>query len=210
MAFSIRHCHDWIADRPSARARFVVTLPPAPSHVGQALEKLAGSAFVSLTDTKDAFLHLAKRAKERFIILTPFIDAVGAAWASDLFSATDAKEKILVVRESALLDNCGSSGERLKTGSIQLFDYVQEELRDGQVHIETFHAKIVLADGIAAYVGSAKLLYLSRELNLECGFLLDGDAVAPVAILVDAVLLALRVDRLDSLPTRKITVEKWF
>ena len=52
----------------------------------------------------------------------------------------------------------------------------------------TFHAKIVLADGVAAYVGSANFLYRSREANLECGFLLEGDAVAPVTVLVEAVL----------------------
>jgi phosphatidylserine/phosphatidylglycerophosphate/cardiolipin synthase-like enzyme len=48
--------------------------------------------------------------------------------------------------------------------------------------------KIVLADGVAAYVGSANFLYRSREMNLECGFLLEGDAVAPVVVLVEAVL----------------------
>jgi phosphatidylserine/phosphatidylglycerophosphate/cardiolipin synthase-like enzyme len=53
---------------------------------------------------------------------------------------------------------------------------------------ETFHAKIVLADGAPAYVGSANFLYRSRETNLECGFLMEGDAVAPVAVLVDALL----------------------
>ncbi|MGB6439441.1 MAG: phospholipase D-like domain-containing protein, partial [Methyloceanibacter sp.] len=56
--------------------------------------------------------------------------------------------------------------------------------------LETFHAKIVLADCVAAYVGSANFLYRSREANLECGFLLEGDAVAPVAVLVEAVLRA--------------------
>lgn len=48
--------------------------------------------------------------------------------------------------------------------------------------------KIVLADGIAAYVGSANFLRRSRETNLECGFLLEGDAVSPVSVLIEAVL----------------------
>lgn len=46
----------------------------------------------------------------------------------------------------------------------------------------------MLADGAAAYVGSANFLYRSREKNLECGFLMEGDAVAPVAVLVEALL----------------------
>jgi hypothetical protein len=37
-------------------------------------------------------------------------------------------------------------------------------------------------------VGSANFLYRSRETNLECGFLMEGDAVVPVAVLVDALL----------------------
>ena len=50
------------------------------------------------------------------------------------------------------------------------------------------HAKIILADGAAAYVGSANFLYRSRETNLECGFLMEGNAVVPVTVLVDALL----------------------
>jgi phosphatidylserine/phosphatidylglycerophosphate/cardiolipin synthase-like enzyme len=46
----------------------------------------------------------------------------------------------------------------------------------------------VLADGVAAYVGSANFLYRSRKKNLECGFLLEGDAVGPVAVLIEALL----------------------
>lgn len=176
---------------PLARARFVVTLPPAPSRVGEELERVAGSAFVSLTDTKDAFLHLAKRARDRLVILTPYIDRSGAAWASDLFSATSAADKVLVLRGKAQLEACGAEGQRLQAAATRLLDYSREDVRDGQTYIETFHAKIVLADGVAAYVGSANFLYRSRETNLECGFLLEGDAVAPVAILVDALLRAL-------------------
>jgi len=52
---------------------------------------------------------------------------------------------------------------------------------------ETFHAKIVLADGVAAYVGSANLLRRSKSTNLECGMLVEGPAVAAVKVLLDAV-----------------------
>ena len=40
-------------------------------------------------------------------------------------------------------------------------------------------------------VGSANFLYHSKEVNLECGFLLEGDAVTPVALLFEAVVRAL-------------------
>ena len=169
---------------PSAKARFVVTLPPEPSGIGAQLSALAAQTFLSLTDTKDAFLHLARRARQRLVILTPYIDAVGASWAADLFEATKATDKILVIRGMAQLSECGASGRRLRAAATQLLNY---EINNGN-DIETFHAKVVLADAVAAYVGSANLLFRSRERNLECGFLLEGDAVGPVAILVNALL----------------------
>jgi phosphatidylserine/phosphatidylglycerophosphate/cardiolipin synthase-like enzyme len=68
-------------------------------------------------------------------------------------------------------------------------DFAFRSFEDGGREVlETFHAKIVLADAAAAYVGSANFLYRSREMNLECGMLLEGDAVAPVGVLVAAVL----------------------
>lgn len=169
---------------PSARARFVVTLPPDPSEVGAQLESVAAGSFLSLTDTRDAFLHLARRAKERLVILTPYIDEAGAAWAADLLEATAAPNKTLILRGTHQLSHCGTQGKRTLRALTNLLDY---ELRSDQ-GIETFHAKVVLADGAAAYVGSANFLYRSRERNLECGFLLEGDAVAPVAVLVDALV----------------------
>jgi phosphatidylserine/phosphatidylglycerophosphate/cardiolipin synthase-like enzyme len=179
---------------PSARARFVVTLPPEPSRVGDQLQRMAGASFTTLTDTKDAFLHLARRARQRLVIITPFIDGSGASWAADLFNATDARDKILVIRGREQLTACGVDGERLRRSFTKLFDYSLAGVdADGHPYLETFHAKIVLADGSAAYVGSANFLYRSREMNLECGFLMEGDAVAPVAVLVDALLAVFNV-----------------
>jgi phosphatidylserine/phosphatidylglycerophosphate/cardiolipin synthase-like enzyme len=174
---------------PSAKARFVVTLPPEPSRVREQLQKMAGASFTTLTDTKDAFLHLARRARQRLVIITPYIDDLGAGWAADLFEATQATNKVLVLRGSTQIDACGTAGGRLRRSASRILDYSLAGVHaDGQSYIETFHAKIVLADGAAAYVGSANFLYRSREMNLECGFLIEGDAVAPVAVLVAALL----------------------
>jgi phosphatidylserine/phosphatidylglycerophosphate/cardiolipin synthase-like enzyme len=173
---------------PLARARFVVTLPPEPSHVGRQLQRMAATSF-TLTDTKDACLHLARRAQERLVIMTPFIDPSGASWAADIFEATNATTKILILRGTEHLMSCGPAADRLKKSISHLFDYSLQVVQDEQpTSIETFHAKIVLADGAAAYVGSANFLYRSREKNLECGFLMEGDAVVPVATLVEALL----------------------
>jgi hypothetical protein len=146
-----------------ARARFVVTLPQQPSLVGCELLRLSRASFTTLTDTSDAFLHLARRARERLVIMTPFIDTTGAAWAADIFEASTAARKILVMRNSADLDACGREGLRVRAAAQRICDYTfRHERSDGPADIETFHAKIVLADGVAAYVGSANFLYRSR------------------------------------------------
>jgi hypothetical protein len=150
---------------------------------------MAGASFTTLTDTKDAFLHLARRAQGRLVVMTPYIDYLGAGWAADLFECSNASEKIIVLRGADQIDACGAHGVRLRNAATHIFDYLLSGVgADGQPTLETFHAKVILADGAAAYVGSANFLYRSREANLECGFLMEGDAVAPVSVLVDAVL----------------------
>ncbi|MDX2275453.1 MAG: phospholipase D-like domain-containing protein [Hyphomonadaceae bacterium] len=174
---------------PTARARFVVTLPPEPSRISEQLRAVAGASYTTLTATNDAFVHLARRAKQRLVILSPYMDAAGATWAAELFENTQADARILVMRGVDQLGACGRAGERVRAGATQILDYAfltNDEA--GREVLETFHAKIVLADGVAAYVGSANFLYRSREMNLECGVLLEGDAVAPVGVLVAAVL----------------------
>lgn len=166
-----------------------MTLPPEPSRIGKELQAVAGASFTTLTATQEAFLHLAARAERRLVVLTPYIDAAGASWAAALFAATQAPERILALRGAAQLTDCGGAGERLRALATRVHDYNFRDIDGaGREVWETFHAKIVLADSAAAYVGSANFLYRSREMNLECGVLIEGDAVAPVGVLVAAVL----------------------
>jgi len=165
-----------------ATARLVVTMPPEPSRLSDALAADIASDYVALTRTTDAFRHLAGLARERFTIMIPYVDSVGAAWAAELFEATDASERLLVLRDSSQLVACGSAGRRVKTAVTRIIDYGGADLVN-----ETIHAKLVLADGVAAYVGSANLLRRSKSTNLECGMLVEGPAVAAVKVLLDAV-----------------------
>jgi phosphatidylserine/phosphatidylglycerophosphate/cardiolipin synthase-like enzyme len=54
--------------------------------------------------------------------------------------------------------------------------------------LETYHAKIVLADERLAYVGSANLLGSGDGTSLEAGVLVGGSAATQVARLVDGVI----------------------
>lgn len=168
---------------PKATARLVVTMPPEPSPLAGALAADIASEYMALTRTTDAFQHLAGLARERFIIMIPYIDRVGAAWAADLFEATTATERLLVLRDSSQLIVCGTEGKRVGASATRVIDYGGPEGAN-----ETFHAKIVLADGVGAYVGSANLLRRSKSTNLECGMLVEGPAVGAVKALLDAVV----------------------
>jgi len=167
---------------PKATARLVVTMPPEPSRLAEALAADIASEYVALARTTDAFTHLARLARERFTIMIPFIDSVGAGWAADLFESTAAGERVLVLRDASQLLSCGTAGRRVEASTTRILDYGGADLA-----YETFHAKIVLADGVAAYVGSANLLKRSKSTNLECGMLVEGPAVRAVKVLLDAV-----------------------
>ena len=117
--------------------------------------------------------------------MVPNIDSVGADWAAEVFESTTAAERTLVVRDATQLTRCGASGRRLGDVATRIIDYGGADLSQ-----ETFHAKIVLADGVAAYVGSANLLRRSKAANLECGMLVEGPAVLAVKVLLDAVISA--------------------
>ncbi len=173
---------------PKGATRLVVTLPGEHSRFGEALKRHAGEAFTTLTDTHDAFTHIARRAIDRLVIMVPFIDKAGAAWAAELFEVSPATQRLLILRDASQLEACGQAGVRLRTLATGVFYYCFTDGEDGTMLGETFHAKIVLADGVSAYVGSANLLRRSRHSNLECGMLVDGPGALAVGVLVDTVL----------------------
>jgi phosphatidylserine/phosphatidylglycerophosphate/cardiolipin synthase-like enzyme len=157
-------------------------MPPEPSRLAEALAADIANEYVALIRTTDAFRHLANLAREKFTIMIPFVDAVGADWAAELFETTVATERLVVLRDASQLVGCGEAGLRLKNAVTRIIDYGGTDQC-----METFHAKIVLADGVAAYVGSANLLKRSKSTNLECGMLVEGPAVGGVKVIVDAV-----------------------
>jgi hypothetical protein len=158
-------------------------MPPEPSRLADALASDIANDYVTFTPTTDAFQHLASLARERFTIMIPYIDSVGADWAAELFESTAALVKTLVIRDASQLARCRAAGRRLERVTTRVIDYGGPNLSE-----ETFHAKIVLADGLAAYVGSANLLRRSKVANLECGMLVEGPAVQAVTVLLDAVI----------------------
>jgi phosphatidylserine/phosphatidylglycerophosphate/cardiolipin synthase-like enzyme len=69
--------------------------------------------------------------------------------------------------------------------------------------IETFHAKILLADDERAYIVSANVNRWSRDVSMECRVIITGPCVRPVATLVDAMISVAEPCRPSLLPERR-------
>lgn len=76
----------------------------------------------------------------------------------------------------------------LSESVVKLFNYSLP--RAGSVGRETFHAKVVLCDNNAAYLGSSNMNGASLEYSMEMGVSLKGRAAADVATVLDAVMKA--------------------
>jgi phosphatidylserine/phosphatidylglycerophosphate/cardiolipin synthase-like enzyme len=170
-----------------------IVLSP-PLHPSRLMEVLPKQKFgwARLHNTRDALIALASTARKRLVILSPFLDDVGMAWVEDLFAAPPTGvERVLVVRGTdhalcELLDSRRNEHDRLSIGVYRYAIEHDQNTRDAK--IETFHAKIVLSDKDAAYIGSSNMNRASKELSLECGVHIAGPCVRPVATLVDSIL----------------------
>jgi len=182
-------CRDIFERRiKSQRPRIVVTTPVEGNTFFERLrsdERL----YVHTCPTWEAFQGLAEEARQRLVVMTPFLDRKGAETVRDMFQRTSgAVEKHLVLRfihdsenRSVVrgLDHIANELKRLK---VSVHDFVMPE-KDGIK--ETFHAKIISKDRDKAYVGSANM---TREYSIEVGLLVFADAAEGIAKLVDKVI----------------------
>jgi len=175
----------------SNSVEIVLSPPLYPSRLMEVLPKQK-FGWARLHNTRDALIALASRARRRLVILSPFLDDVGFDWVEELFAAPPpGVERVLIVRGTdfslkKLLES--RRGEHARQG-IKVYRYAIEHDRNTRdAKIETFHAKVVLCDKDAAYIGSSNMNRASRELSLECGVHIAGPCVRPVATLVDSIL----------------------
>lgn len=177
--------------RDSNTVEIVLSPPLHPSRLMEVLPKQR-FGWARLHNTRDALIALASTARSRLAILSPFLDDVGMDWVEELFAAPLAGvERILIVRGTdlalrELLDS--RRAEHIRHG-IKVYRYaIEHDPNTHDAKVETFHAKIVLCDRDAAYIGSSNMNRASRELSLECGVHIGGPCVRPVATLVDSIL----------------------
>ena len=172
----------------------VVTMPMAPSYLAAEFPERAGRPGGYLP-TGTALQRIAQAAQQRVVAMTPFIDSFGFDWLRTVFEASPAPKKILILREAEryAVDLSVHQAEWLRAQAVGVWDYhLGHPAGARRLPLETFHAKIVLADQGLAYVGSANLLGSGEGTSLEAGVLVDGQAALQVARLVDGVLRVAR------------------
>jgi phosphatidylserine/phosphatidylglycerophosphate/cardiolipin synthase-like enzyme len=179
-----------------AVTELAVTMPLAPSHLEKELASAAGRPGGYLT-TSAAFLRLAQAASRRLVVMTPFIDGSGFRWLRRVFEATQGDcQKIVILRDADkyTAELSVEHADWLRALHVSVRDYhLSHDVSAGRtLPIETFHAKLLLADESLAYVGSANLLNYNEEVTLETGLLVEGAAAAQVARLVEGILRVAR------------------
>ena len=165
----------------------VLTPPGRPSQLGEALHR-RGWIEADLEHTEAILLHLAREARVRLAVLSPFMDAVGATSVVALFKATPTSvRRVLVTRcpDGVVPPPLMAVMPELSALGVTIHNYWLPRAGGGY---ETFHAKAVLADNRKAYLGSANMTHASLSLSMELGTLLQGESARTLAGVVDAIL----------------------
>jgi len=165
----------------------VLTKPPAPSQVSLQLENMLHGSW-GFRDTRQLLPAIAEFASSSFSVMTPFFDEVGAQVVLNLFERTPASDKCLVLRtnrEGQPPPGLPVVREDLSRLGVTVLNFRLD--RPDAPGNETFHAKVVLADEAAAYVGSSNMNQWSFEYSLELGLHVRGKAAARIAALLRAV-----------------------
>lgn len=176
---------------PSA-IELAATMPMSPSHLERELASILGRPGGYLT-TSEAFSSLARATVSRLVIMSPFVDPIGFRWIRSVFEAVQQDcLKVLILRntDQYAVDLGVLQAQWLSALQVKVFDYhLSLDVSAGRaLPIETFHAKLVVADDALAYVSSANLLSSSQGVSLETGLLVEGLAASQASRLVDAVL----------------------
>jgi hypothetical protein len=141
-----------------------------------------------LFQTRDAFLNLARAATRELTVLAPFIDDAGCQFLIDLFSVCKSSiHKQMICRPLAELQ-CGLAFRKRKDDfrrlELSVYEYaLPSVLPSGR---ETFHAKAVLVDDNAFYVGSSNFMGSALDRSLECGVIVHGRSAKELYTLVAA------------------------
>lgn len=167
----------------------VLTKPAGSSRVAQALDNTLRGDW-GLINTRDLLPMMAEQATQRFAIMTPFVDDTGADIIASLFANTrpDVRRELIIRSgsDSGLPVGLEKVAEQLNALGVRCYNFRLG--RADTAGYETFHAKVVLVDAQAAYVGSANMNRWSFEYSLELGLRVTGKSGSRIAEIIDAVI----------------------
>lgn len=155
--------------------QLVLTEPGQKSALRRAIDDSAMPPIIF--QTSDAFFSLARAAKEKLTVLSPFLDQQGVEFLVELFALCgEGVRRSLICRplnEPECGDAFGRRAADFRRLGVSIYEYALPSLlRSGR---ETFHAKVVLADASAFYVGSSNFMGSALERSFECGVIVHGE-----------------------------------
>ncbi len=174
------------AHKDADTVRVVVTEPGSNSALRNEINRRGLPP--RLFQTRDAFLNLAYGAKQVLTVLTPFIDDAGCDFLTDLYSACAPHVAKDLICRPLNEPHCGDAFRKrekeFKSLAVAVYEYaLPSVLPSGR---ETFHAKVVLVDEAAYYVGSSNFMASALDRSLECGVIVHGDSARELRNVVEA------------------------
>lgn len=176
------------SEEESATFDLVMTTPKEPSLLKKELSKLGANKSL-IKWTTEAFEDLVRKAQKEIIVMTPFLDRAGANLLLRLIKAKGDNVKVTVIlrflesRNSEIYDEIRAD---LEESNVKVFDYSIE--REGTKLLETFHAKVILADNNYCYLGSSNLDKYSIDNSMELGALITGESVRLLKALMNIII----------------------
>lgn len=144
-------------------------------------------------ETDESMADLIAGAARSIAVMTPFLDQRGGSILKTLLErAHDDVQITLILRN---LDRHERKDypvgfplilDWLRGRRVTVYDYSLEHFPGAP--IETFHAKLLLVDGVRAYVGSANMTGASFESSMELGVILSGEAARQLSRFVEVVV----------------------
>jgi phosphatidylserine/phosphatidylglycerophosphate/cardiolipin synthase-like enzyme len=179
-------------DRDSVR--LVLTEPGQKSALRRAIDDRSALSPM-LFQTSDVFFGLGREAKEELTVLSPFLDRQGAEFLLELFALCSEDVRRSLVCRPLDEPECGDAFRRCAADfrrlNVSVHEYaLPSGLPSGR---ETFHAKVVLADAAAFYVGSSNFMGSALDRSFECGVVVHGEAARQLRYVLTALKSIARI-----------------
>ncbi|MCO8256744.1 phospholipase D-like domain-containing protein [Haladaptatus sp. AB618] len=187
---------------PTTKATPLVTFPADP-----AFENVNPTSF-GMSWLMPTLTRQVKQTDEAITLLVPFFEADGFAHLKEVLTTAMKRGVDVTVVSRYLTDPTSYNYAVLKsfaktaiegdidTSHLTFVDYTrwdagtpsEEQRQDGAIPAFTLHAKVILFDDSAVYIGSANVTDYGFEQYLETGILLEGPPVAGFSELISFLL----------------------